>query len=107
MRLERVHIALRLLSKRTLPSYTVSEIELQDEDSGATRNVWHYQYTNWPDFGVPDSPDNFLDFLAEIRRIGVLNDAERPVAIHCSAGIGRSGTFVMVDTSLIMVSPTH
>ena len=68
-----------------------------------TREVLHFHYTAWPDFRVPESPTAFLDFLFAIRQEQVLNDPEAPPVIHCSAGIGRSGTICLVDTCLVLV----
>lgn len=68
--------------------------------------VFHFQFTDWPDFGIPD-PVKFLSFLYYCRESGVMEKKEKvwgiPV-IHCSAGVGRSGTFVLVDCALKMVS---
>lgn len=64
----------------------------------------HFHYTTWPDFGVPESPTAFLRFLADVRESGVLEKNLGPPIVHCSAGIGRSGTFCLVDTCLVLVS---
>lgn len=57
----------------------------------------------WPDFGVPSSPIAFLQFLKQVRDSGVLDENVGPPVIHCSAGIGRSGTFCLVDCCLVLV----
>lgn len=63
-----------------------------------------FHYTTWPDFGVPESPSAFLDFLFTVQESGVLNANVGPPVVHCSAGIGRSGTFCLVDSCLVLVS---
>lgn len=68
-----------------------------------TREILHFHYTTWPDFGVPESPASFLNFLFKVRESGCLNADHGPVVVHCSAGIGRSGTFCLVDTCLLLV----
>lgn len=68
-----------------------------------TREILHFHYTTWPDFGVPESPASFLNFLFKVRESGCLNSDQGPVVVHCSAGIGRSGTFCLVDTCLLLV----
>jgi len=66
--------------------------------------VIQFHYTAWPDFGVPSSPGAFLDFLWAVRASGALDTAVHgPPVIHCSAGIGRSGTFCLVDACLVLV----
>lgn len=72
--------------------------------TGETRTISHFHYTTWPDFGVPESPASFLNFLFKVRESGCLTPDHGPAVIHCSAGIGRSGTFSLVDTCLVLVS---
>lgn len=72
--------------------------------SGESRMIFHFHYTTWPDFGVPESPASFLNFLFKVRESGSLSPEHGPAVIHCSAGIGRSGTFSLVDTFLVLVS---
>ena len=67
------------------------------------REVYHFHYITWPDFGVPSSPVSFLMFLEAVREKGVLGQNVGPAVIHCSAGIGRSGTFCLVDSALVLV----
>lgn len=69
-----------------------------------TRNVLQFHYTTWPDFGVPASPSAFLDFLFTVRESGALSSNVGPPVVHCSAGIGRSGTFCLADSCLVLVS---
>ena len=58
----------------------------------------------WPDFGVPQCPDTFLEFLHAVRNSGSLSEDVGPAIVHCSAGIGRSGTFCLGDSCLVLVS---
>lgn len=64
-----------------------------------TREVAHLQYKNWPDHGVPQSMDEVVKFFQTYRDLRALNDTA-PVLIHCSAGIGRTGSFALIDTIL-------
>ena len=62
------------------------------------REVKQYQFTAWPDHGVPEHPAPFLQFL---RRISAVNPVDAgPVITHCSAGVGRTGAFIVVDSML-------
>ena len=67
------------------------------------KQVLHFHYLTWPDFGVPSCPTEFLNFLMAVRKAGALEADVGPAVIHCSAGIGRSGTFCLVDTCLLLV----
>ncbi|KAL8583348.1 hypothetical protein ACOMHN_057634 [Nucella lapillus] len=78
-------------------------LELEDMATGEKREVIHFHYTTWPDFGVPTSPMAFLNFLKVVREEGALERDVGPAVIHCSAGIGRSGTFCLVDSCLVLI----
>lgn len=72
--------------------------------SQQSREVLQFHYTHWPDFDLPKTSDSFLDFLFAVRESGSLDISRNgPAVIHCSAGIGRSGTFVLVDSCLVLV----
>lgn len=63
----------------------------------------HFQFLSWPDYGVPSSAASLIDFLRAVRnqqRLAVSSMGARakgqcpepPIVVHCSAGIGRTGT---------------
>ncbi|KAM4737973.1 tyrosine-protein phosphatase non-receptor type 1 isoform 1-T1 [Anableps anableps] len=93
-----------LVSEDIKSYYTVRQLELENLSTQETREILHFHYTTWPDFGVPESPASFLNFLFKVRESGCLNAEHGPVVVHCSAGIGRSGTFCLVDTCLLLMS---
>lgn len=53
----------------------------------------HYWFKAWPDHGVPANTDEFVKFLNEVRD----KAGEEPLLVHCSAGVGRTGTFIILD----------
>lgn len=70
--------------------------------TGETRDVSHYLYLSWPDFGVPKSASAMLDFRAQVKErqeagLHALGPhwtgapGGPPIVVHCSAGIGRTG----------------
>ncbi|XP_052011174.1 tyrosine-protein phosphatase non-receptor type 2 isoform X3 [Apodemus sylvaticus] len=95
--------SVKLLSEDVKSYYTVHLLQLENINSGETRTISHFHYTTWPDFGVPESPASFLNFLFKVRESGSLSPNHGPAVIHCSAGIGRSGTFSLVDTCLVLM----
>lgn len=95
---------LNLISEDVKSYYTVRQLELENLSTQETREILHFHYTTWPDFGVPESPASFLNFLFKVRESGCLNSEHGPVVVHCSAGIGRSGTFCLADTCLLLMS---
>ncbi|XP_024997930.2 tyrosine-protein phosphatase non-receptor type 1 isoform X5 [Gallus gallus] len=99
---EDTNLKLTLISEDIKSYYTVRQLELENLTTQETREILHFHYTTWPDFGVPESPASFLNFLFKVRESGSLNPEYGPVVVHCSAGIGRSGTFCLVDTCLLL-----
>src|SRR5699024_3128850 len=65
------------------------------------RKIKHMQYVAWPDHGVPDSPAQFLSFTEKVRM--ARQGDPSPVVVHCSAGIGRTGVLVLMETALCLM----
>ena len=63
-----------------------------------SREVTHYHFTGWPDFGTPRTPAGFVELVRCVG--GASGGEEGPILVHCSAGLGRSGVFVAVHSSL-------
>lgn len=59
------------------------------------------QYISWPDHGVPDDSSDFLDFVLRVRqnRVGMVE----PTIVHCSAGIGRTGVLITMETAMCLI----
>lgn len=100
---EDVGLRVTLLGEEDSSNFTTRWLEIEDMATGDKREVLHFHYTTWPDFGVPSSPTAFLNFLKVVREAGALSPEVGPAIIHCSAGIGRSGTFCLADSSLVMI----
>ena len=96
-------LTIELTSTIDRKSFLIRTFSLTNVKTKQTRQIKHFHYTTWPDFGVPSSPTVFLQFLQEVRDSGALDYLARPAIVHCSAGIGRSGTFCLVDTCLVLV----
>jgi protein tyrosine phosphatase len=59
------------------------------------RTITQYQYTAWPDQGIPPSFHSFLEIVEGADQ----KKQDKPIIVHCSAGLGRSGAFAMVHSS--------
>uniref|UniRef100_A0A4W4EFM2 protein-tyrosine-phosphatase n=1 Tax=Electrophorus electricus TaxID=8005 RepID=A0A4W4EFM2_ELEEL len=92
--------------ERDASDYKVRVLELAPLDKVKPRCVfiWQYQYLSWPDHGVPVEPGGVLSFLTEVNfRQQAFHDTG-PMIIHCSAGIGRTGTIVVIDMLIETIS---
>lgn len=65
-----------------------------------SREIKHMQYIAWPDHGVPESPQQFLSFTEKVRQS---KKGDVPLVVHCSAGIGRTGVLVLMETALCLI----
>jgi protein-tyrosine phosphatase len=88
-------ITVELKSKETFEHYIVRTFRLSN--LGTFREVKQYQYIVWPDHGVPLTTGEVLSFRAAIRDY---ETQDKPWVVHCSAGVGRTGTFMAIDTML-------
>lgn len=94
--------SLELIEEEANEWYTTRKLKLTTKKGSQTepRIIHHFQYTNWPDFGTPEDVSNFTDFVEVVRNLDDSFEEKRPIVTHCSAGIGRSGTFVVADVML-------
>ncbi|XP_046814153.1 tyrosine-protein phosphatase non-receptor type 9 isoform X1 [Vespa crabro] len=99
------------------PDYTISMLLLTNNKTDETREVCHMLYTAWPDYGVPQSARALLQFLSLVRQQQNKLLASRgdtwaghprgpPIVVHCSAGIGRTGTFCTLDICISRLEDT-
>lgn len=89
-------IAVTTLNESHFPDWTVSEFLLSR--GAEQRALKHFHFTTWPDFGVPSPATTLARFVRAFRERSPPD--RRPVVVHCSAGVGRSGTFITLDTAL-------
>ncbi|XP_053512150.1 tyrosine-protein phosphatase non-receptor type 3 isoform X7 [Artibeus jamaicensis] len=91
---------IRCQSEDCTIAYVFREILVTNTKTGEEHTVTHLQYVAWPDHGVPDDSSDFLEFVSYVRSLRV--DAE-PVLVHCSAGIGRTGVLVTMETAMCLI----
>uniref|UniRef100_A0A8D3C7T7 protein-tyrosine-phosphatase n=1 Tax=Scophthalmus maximus TaxID=52904 RepID=A0A8D3C7T7_SCOMX len=80
-------------SEREAADYKVRLLEIPKQ----SHSVWHFQYLSWPDHGVPQEPGGVLSFLTQVNSKQDEFPNAGPIIIHCSAGIGRTGTILVID----------
>ncbi|XP_072334796.1 tyrosine-protein phosphatase non-receptor type 6-like isoform X1 [Scyliorhinus torazame] len=89
----------RHVLEREAIDYKIRELEvtLTEKPNSKPRKIFHYQYLSWPDHGVPSEPGGVLSFLEQVNnKQEEIRDAG-PIVVHCSAGIGRTGTIIVID----------
>ncbi|KRX17408.1 Tyrosine-protein phosphatase non-receptor type 11 [Trichinella nelsoni] len=88
-----------------IPDFAIRTLCLQKivNDEAESRLVYHYQFLAWPDHGVPPNPGTVVNFLEEINQLESGMTDKRPLIVHCSAGIGRTGTFIAIDLILCLI----
>uniref|UniRef100_A0A670Y843 Receptor-type tyrosine-protein phosphatase C n=1 Tax=Pseudonaja textilis TaxID=8673 RepID=A0A670Y843_PSETE len=83
------------------PDYIIRKLHINHVSKNTKtsgRDVTHIQFTSWPDHGVPDDPHLLLKLR---RRVNTLsNFFSGPIVVHCSAGVGRTGTYIGIDAML-------
>ncbi|XP_054645985.1 tyrosine-protein phosphatase non-receptor type 11b isoform X1 [Dunckerocampus dactyliophorus] len=98
-------LQVRNLEERTAQDYILRKLEVTRLDRREPlRYIWHYQYLSWPDHGVPNEPGGVLWFLEEINRTQGTVPESGPIVVHCSAGIGRTGTIIVIDILIDVIN---
>jgi len=92
------------------PDFILTELTLTHTRKNETRQVSHFAFSSWPDYGTPESALSMLQFLQCVReRQAEMVEAidgwighplGPPIVVHCSAGIGRTGTFCTLDIAI-------
>ncbi|XP_061056110.1 tyrosine-protein phosphatase non-receptor type 3 isoform X3 [Eubalaena glacialis] len=91
---------IRCQSEDCTIAYVFREMLVTNTETGEEHPVTHLQYVAWPDHGVPDDSSDFLEFVNYVRSLRVEGE---PVLVHCSAGIGRTGVLVTMETSMCLI----
>ncbi|XP_028969067.1 tyrosine-protein phosphatase non-receptor type 4 [Galendromus occidentalis] len=89
------------VAEQETSSFAFREFSLINADNNEERHISHMQYLAWPDHGVPDDATDFLEFIAKVRSN---RDAMvEPTIVHCSAGIGRTGVLILMETAMCLI----
>ncbi|XP_029901748.1 receptor-type tyrosine-protein phosphatase beta-like isoform X2 [Myripristis murdjan] len=94
-------LVIQMLSESVLPEWTIREFKITSE-SGCSypRVLRHFHYTVWPDHGVPESTQSLIQFVRTVRDYVDRSPSTGATVVHCSAGVGRTGTFIALDRAL-------
>ncbi len=97
-----------LVTQKTLPGICISTLRLtkNSPNEASTRIVYHLFFTEWPDFGVPKSTRsirNLLTYTNLYLDLGATQGTTGPLVLHCSAGIGRTGSFLAIHAGMLLI----
>ncbi|XP_039961602.1 tyrosine-protein phosphatase corkscrew isoform X1 [Bactrocera tryoni] len=94
---------IQCLTENKTNDYTLREFLFSWRDK-PDRRIYHYHFQVWPDHGVPTDPGCVLNFLQDVNsrqsQLTMTGENPGPICVHCSAGIGRTGTFIVIDMIL-------
>ncbi|XP_017688299.1 PREDICTED: receptor-type tyrosine-protein phosphatase beta isoform X2 [Lepidothrix coronata] len=94
-------LIVEMLSESVLPEWTIREFKIcSEEQLDSTRLIRHFHYTVWPDHGVPETTQSLIQFVRTVRDYINRTPDTGPTIVHCSAGVGRTGTFIALDRIL-------
>ncbi|XP_069823599.1 receptor-type tyrosine-protein phosphatase C [Dendropsophus ebraccatus] len=91
-------VNVKISQEKFFPDYIIRKLHINNRREKSERDITHIQFTVWPDHGVPDDPNLLLKLR---RRVNALsNFFSGPIIVHCSAGVGRTGTYISIDAML-------
>ncbi|XP_036936482.1 receptor-type tyrosine-protein phosphatase H-like isoform X3 [Acanthopagrus latus] len=87
-------------SEQQEPNWTLRDFRVKHSKTSEERTVRHFHFTAWPDHGVPQGTEVLIQFRGLVRQHIHREGAGAPTVVHCSAGVGRTGTIIALDVLL-------
>ncbi|KAL3967630.1 type I keratin, acidic [Sarotherodon galilaeus] len=87
-------------SEQQETNWTLREFNLKDRKTSEERTIKHFHFTAWPDHGVPECTEVLIQFRGLVRQHIEREGSKAPTVVHCSAGVGRTGTIISLDVLL-------
>ncbi|KAI5610225.1 receptor-type tyrosine-protein phosphatase C isoform X1 [Silurus asotus] len=92
-------LVVKIKGEENCPNYIIRHLTMMNRrEKSAEREVTHIQFTSWPDHGVPSDPGLLLKLRRRVNSFK--NFFSGPIVIHCSAGVGRTGTYIGIDAMI-------
>ncbi|XP_019375250.1 PREDICTED: receptor-type tyrosine-protein phosphatase eta isoform X6 [Gavialis gangeticus] len=90
-------ITVTMTSEIVLAEWTIRDFTIEDNNETDSHCVRQFHFTAWPDHGVPETTELLISFRHLVEDYTRQNPPESPTLVHCSAGVGRTGTFIAID----------
>ncbi|XP_052453255.1 tenascin-X [Carassius gibelio] len=97
------NISVTTTSEIDLESWTIRDFRIKNVKTAETRYVRQFHFTAWPDHGVPQTTEVLIDFRHLVREHMNQYSRHSPTVVHCSAGVGRTGTFIAIDHLIFQI----
>lgn len=88
-------VTVTIKAKECFEIYDRTELTVVHEKYGLKEKVVHFFFKKWPDHGCPDDPNHLITFVKKVK--AEKRPSYSPIVVHCSAGVGRTGTFIGLD----------
>ncbi|XP_034071781.1 receptor-type tyrosine-protein phosphatase eta isoform X8 [Gymnodraco acuticeps] len=97
------NITVTTTSEIALEDWTIRDFDIKNVKTAETRSVRHFHFTAWPDHGVPQTTELLISFRHLVREHMDQFSRHSPTVVHCSAGVGRTGTFIAIDHLMFQI----
>ncbi|XP_016059466.1 PREDICTED: receptor-type tyrosine-protein phosphatase eta [Miniopterus natalensis] len=97
------NITVAMTSEIVLPEWTIRDFTVKNNQTSDSHPLRQFHFTSWPDHGVPDTTDLLINFRYLVRDYMKQSPPESPILVHCSAGVGRTGTFIAIDRLIYQI----
>ncbi|XP_066915197.1 receptor-type tyrosine-protein phosphatase S-like isoform X5 [Clytia hemisphaerica] len=92
-------ILITMTDSQEFPDHVVRTFHITRTGQSVERIVKQFHFVAWPDFGVPADPAAILGFIRKVNNWRLVSPGG-PAIIHCSAGVGRTGTYITIDSQI-------
>lgn len=97
------NLTVTTISEIPLEDWTIRDFEVRNVKTSETRSVRHFHFTAWPDHGVPETTELLINFRHLVREHMEQYSRHSPTLVHCSAGVGRTGTLIAIDRLIFQI----
>uniref|UniRef100_A0A3Q2PB63 protein-tyrosine-phosphatase n=1 Tax=Fundulus heteroclitus TaxID=8078 RepID=A0A3Q2PB63_FUNHE len=97
------NIIVTITSEIPLEDWTIRDFDIKNVKTTEVRSIRHFHFTAWPDHGVPETTELLISFRHLVREHMNQYSRNSPTIVHCSAGVGRTGTFIAIDRLIFQI----